>query len=94
MDAKIKRKWVDALTSGMYAQCKNGLRRGGGYCCLGVARYAIPELSKFQFDNKGYLLDEELDVMGITDEDQGALANLNDHGVPFDMIAGLIDEAL
>ncbi len=36
MDAEIKRKWVEALRSGKYAQTKSHLRDHTGYCCLGV----------------------------------------------------------
>ena len=36
MDAEIKRKWVEALRSGKYAQTKSDLRNHNGYCCLGV----------------------------------------------------------
>ena len=36
MDAEIKRKWVEALRSGKYAQTKSHLRDEHGYCCLGV----------------------------------------------------------
>jgi hypothetical protein len=36
MDAQVKEKWVAALRSGNYQQARNGLKKGGGYCCLGV----------------------------------------------------------
>lgn len=31
------KKWVDALRSGNYKQCREQLSNGLGYCCLGVA---------------------------------------------------------
>lgn len=31
------RKWVDALRSGKYKQCRSYLNKGDAYCCLGVA---------------------------------------------------------
>lgn len=41
MDPSLKAKWVTALRSGEYAQCRNGLIEGPfgeptSYCCLGV----------------------------------------------------------
>lgn len=30
-------KWLDALRSGKYAQAKNQLYDGNGFCCLGIA---------------------------------------------------------
>lgn len=33
----FKKKWVEALRSGKYQQVKGYLRRGSGFCCLGVA---------------------------------------------------------
>lgn len=32
-----QQRWVDALRSGKYGQCRGRLRQGDGYCCLGVA---------------------------------------------------------
>lgn len=35
---EFKQKWIDALRSGKYTQCKSELASlTGGYCCLGVA---------------------------------------------------------
>lgn len=36
MNEDVKRKWVEALTSGRYAQAHKVLRTETGYCCLGV----------------------------------------------------------
>jgi hypothetical protein len=36
MDAQLKAKWVEALRSGKYSQCKKRLTDGVGHCCLGV----------------------------------------------------------
>jgi hypothetical protein len=36
MDAELKTKWVNALRSGEYKQCRNTLHEGEAYCCLGV----------------------------------------------------------
>lgn len=34
---EFKAKWVAALRSGEYKQCRGELFNGKGYCCLGVA---------------------------------------------------------
>lgn len=36
MDKELKAKWVAALRSGEFKQCKGTLHNGVGYCCLGV----------------------------------------------------------
>lgn len=97
MNKEFKREWVKALTSGEYKQGKEALRYRQWHCCLGVARHAIPkidDLNDSDTRNNGWLEGNELRALGITNQVQRELAQLNDEGVPFDMIAGLIDEAL
>ena len=36
MNKEVKKKWVDALRSGEYAQGRSSLRDHDEYCCLGV----------------------------------------------------------
>jgi hypothetical protein len=36
MKKKYKDAWIKALRSGRYKQCREQLRDGEGYCCLGV----------------------------------------------------------
>lgn len=36
MNADVKQKWVAALRSGEFEQCKGTLRMGDRFCCLGV----------------------------------------------------------
>lgn len=36
MNPEIKAKWVAALRSGEYKQGRDSLRKGDGFCCLGV----------------------------------------------------------
>lgn len=36
MDAELKAKWIDALRSGEFSQCRQFMHYDGGYCCLGV----------------------------------------------------------
>lgn len=42
MKPSIKKKWVAALRSGEYKQCRGRLKRGDSYCCLGVLRELAP----------------------------------------------------
>lgn len=93
MDAKLKRKWVKALLSGRYKQDTGGLLMAGGYCCLGVLGKCAG-LSKNLLHGSSYL-EDDTNVKGAPHIDiQTKLARINDLGIPFDMIAGLIDEAL
>lgn len=34
-----RRRWIEALRSGEYKQCRGTLYDGTGYCCLGVAEH-------------------------------------------------------
>ena len=36
MNNEIKQRWVSALRSGEYEQCRGLLRRNNQFCCLGV----------------------------------------------------------
>ena len=90
MDQAIKRKWIKALRSGKYRQIKDALEYKGGYCCLGVLR----DVAKTGGDSSGWLIPHELERVGLSEDEQSTLADCNDALVPFDMIAGLIDEAL
>lgn len=94
MDKRLKAKWVEALVSGKYQQ-GNGLLRDastGGYCCLGVlcevagARPYQIEATTFPW-HAGF--------KGLVHQDIAyELADMNDDGVPFEMIAGFINEAV
>jgi hypothetical protein len=90
MDKKLKSKWVKALLSGEFEQTTGCLRDSKGYCCLGV-------LHKVATGSDPYTLwdgDRPKCVEKIGHDAELALAAVNDDGVPFEMIAGLIDEAL
>lgn len=63
MDRKKRDKWVEALRSGEFAQCKRRLKREGdgdipdSYCCLGVLLEHVDErdlktLADYSQDNK------------------------------------------
>jgi hypothetical protein len=108
MDAELKAKWVEALRSGKYQQLTpGGLREGDRFCCLGVLcdiaapsgwtlhRFApncAPAL--FHTYGSGYLRMTGLQVLGLTPAQQASLADMNDAGVPFAMIADKIERAL
>lgn len=36
MNERVKKLWIEALTSGEYSQATGALRRDGKFCCLGV----------------------------------------------------------
>lgn len=92
MDKKLKEKWVKALRSGKYPQGKNMLYDGmtGGYCCLGVlhrcAGQSSEAIDRLTFGDAPELVGDQ----DAVDE----LADMNDDGVPFEMIAGFIQETL
>lgn len=96
MDAKLKAKWVAALRSGKYPQgvamLKNVMPMATTYCCLGVLR-EIRNPKDRRSDGE-YLSVAQLRQCGLTEEQQRALAGLNDKNIPFELIAGFIKENL
>jgi hypothetical protein len=95
MDKKLKKKWVKELLSGRYVQGVGELhnRVDRSYCCLGVLCVAAgatsAEIADYSYP---WLLPKYKHVI---DKSVGRrLAMLNDEGIPFDMIAGLVDDAL
>ncbi len=56
MKQAIATKWIKALRSGKYKQCKSVLRNGDSYCCLGVlCDISKQDIWKNSFnDNKKY----------------------------------------
>ena len=94
MKPELKKKWVDALLSGKYKQAEGALYDGRRFCCLGVLRH-VNDKTDLRISPYGeYFSDAQLCEFGMREDVQEALAVLNDSGVPFGMIAGLIDEAL
>jgi len=86
MTKKQKQKWIKVLRSGKYKQGSNHLKLNNRYCCLGVAR----EIGVCY----RYNLEEFVNISFLPIKIQKALANLNDNGVPFEVIAGFIDFAV
>lgn len=96
MDKKLKAKWVKALLSGKYPQGSGALyeKMHGGYCCLGVL-CAVAGASPDELTGRGYPEDVEKYADVIEHDIWRKFADLNDDGgVPFEMLAGLIHEAL
>ena len=102
---EFKRKWVDALRSGKYVQTTGaltfivqpGIKR---FCCLGVACDLLQDVGEwvdeafyYQEDYSGnYIPDSLLLELGITNEFQSKLVNLNDDDhYGFDAIANVIE---
>ena len=85
MTENQKIRWITALRSGDYKQCIAYLRRDGGHCCLGVAEDAL-----FLKREKAYVgfIGESF----LPEEIQWGLSSMNDAGVPFEVIAGFIQE--
>jgi hypothetical protein len=99
---EFKTKFVAALRSGDYPQCREALKKDGGYCCLGVAAVVA-----------GYTINESLDIVerpdgsrgttagysaladvGLTREVRGPLVRMNDDGKTFGEIADHIETNL
>ena len=84
MTQELKEKWVAALRSGEYSQCKASLKEDAGngtvgYCCLGVLReIACPPQDFLTWDDRGYLSTKGLDAAGLTWEQARDLAYRND----------------
>jgi len=106
MKERIKNKWVKALRSGEYKQCKGQLKRNGKFCCLGV----LSEISKLDYMKiSGGLnyrvvawadMNSYLGRIQMYDADFGyiSLSKLNDYGIgvdhdpfTFDEIADVIE---
>lgn len=93
------KKWVAALRSGQYKQCKNRLTHAGRYCCLGVA-CAISPLDRKKWVHDYTLPWQVMDWLGIINS-QGefgsvvegkALTVLNDDDdLSFEEIADIIE---
>lgn len=97
MDQSLKKKWVEALLSGKYEQGDGYMRYGDNYCCLGVLQdVCLKEGMDFlPIWGATEVLPAKLSTsLDMPQWIARRLAKINDSGVPFDMIAGLIDEAL
>ncbi len=94
MDKELKAKWVRALCSGKYPQQAEGeLKNSNGYCCLGVLAELKGKSTAGPYIRTGYH-GTGYRYHFIPEDAQKALAEVNDDGVPFELIAGLVKETL
>jgi hypothetical protein len=110
MNEEFKRKWVEALRSGKYAQGTGRLRDGDSFCCLGVL-CDLSDSSKWDgfrtYDGATALppfrLARDVGIPGgecIVTEcrdrrgESVTLAELNDHGFSYAQIADVIEHFL
>lgn len=95
MDPELKAKWVAALRSGDYRQCRRVLHNGHGYCCLGVLSRLMGHPER---ELRGVASNGPDDVRFAVDRDTqtvcGELADMNDGGVTFPEIAAYIEAHL
>ena len=97
MNKKLKAKWVAGLLSEDYEQGRSALHAFGKFCCLGVLRHVNDPKDKTKWTNfcgeESELLSREMqNEFGLTLLIQDELSFMNDHGVPFPMLAGFIEE--
>jgi hypothetical protein len=100
MDAQFKAKWVEALRSGLYDQCRDELTNGlGGFCCIGVAY----ELTGQKADHLQHRDDDPTFTaakrLGLRADHRYILIKMNDGdanepGKPFPEIADYIEANL
>lgn len=98
MNPEVKSKWLEALRSGKYIQTKTALKRGNGYCCLGVLCDVVePDMWKGDTHRDVTSL-PDLDLrehVGLDYEDATKLSEMNDTGgKSFSEIADYIEANL
>ena len=99
MNKEIKKKWLKALESGEYKKACGRLKRGDGYCCLGVLTDLYnKEHERFKVTlDSGILSPVVMNWAGIDlehsplvdfyDEDgRNSLVNINDSTDSFDEV--------
>jgi len=96
--AQVMKQWAKALRSGDYKQARGQLKKGVGYCCLGVLCDIVDRKGhgKDWFNGDMYPPDNVKHraglnvVFGVNDVDE--LADLNDHHkATFEEIADVVD---
>ena len=94
IDPKLKKKWVKALLSGDYAQGRRQLydKKSDTHCCLGVLA-RVMGYSDDQLDGRAML--SSLEEVPLSKKMEVEFVYMNDgHEMPFDLIAGFINEYL
>ena len=51
---RVKRRWVEALRGGEYAQCRISLRRGNSFCAMGVLHDIIDPTGWDEYEGFSY----------------------------------------
>src|SRR5687767_2665019 len=64
MTSEQKAKWLSALRSGEYKQCKGSLHDAGTFCCMGVAAVTCLNLDRFSLGYEGTLSPFKEDFLG------------------------------
>lgn len=90
MNERLKKRWIEALRSGRFKQTIGALRDENGYCCLGVLHLVATGKRPYSLWSN----DKPKCVVAFGEKFEECLASMNDDGVPFDIIAGFINEAL
>ena len=101
MNPELKQKWTEALRSGRYQQTNGYLRDSCGYCCLGVLCDIVDpngwSLDEWAEENRHRIADDnELGAtgcltVGLEDDAETHVIEMNDGGTPFTEIADWID---
>lgn len=104
MDADFKQRWIAALRSGEYEQGTRTLRsKRNRFCCLGVAcdliepkDWKIKPGQQFYYWHgmRGALPVLAANAIGLDQNSERTLVELNDMGSPFTKIADWIEENL
>lgn len=91
MNPEIKKRWVEALRSGKYAQTAGVLHqkfdsyKPAGFCCLGVLREVLGMCQNEYLEDGSsraiYLSEEEVEAAGLTYIHERDLSEMNDGGV-------------
>lgn len=84
------KKWVAALRSGQYKQCKNRLAHAGRFCCLGVA-CDISSVPRKVWGKEATLPWKVVNWLGLNDEQGGYITQLSTTGLSHSCLSGLND---
>jgi hypothetical protein len=101
MDPALKAKWVAALRSGEFTQCRGALHDGISFCCIGVGGHILG-ISREELQSKASYLGANADtekVLGPLEKlsdlkARQRLASMNDDGKSFSEIADWIEANL
>ena len=91
-------KWISALESGGYEQATHRLRKGDGFCCLGVLadtlgfEWKVNDEGYFCIDFEGIVNTKTISHSVINSGYQTALASMNDNGDTFKDIVKFLKE--